>query len=321
MTLAPTVGIGLPQIPGTGFSASGMGSFITRSEALGFDALWVSELTSAPILDPLGVLAHAAALTRRPRLGVAVLLTPLRAPLQLARDLATLDVLSGGRLTVGVGLGSSRALYPGYGLSAERRLRRYLDGLRLLRLLWTQDDVTFHDEWWHLEGPTRLVRPMQRPHPPIWVGARGHPGIRRAVRTGDGWIGSGSAPWPEFESSVQLVHETLAAEKRERSTFSVGKRVYLVVSDRAASATDRARAWFGANYGNPSLAETAALIGDAPACAEVLNRLTEQGVDHLLLNPIIDEFEQMECLAEKVLPLLRTANPSTAQSVNRSTGT
>jgi alkanesulfonate monooxygenase SsuD/methylene tetrahydromethanopterin reductase-like flavin-dependent oxidoreductase (luciferase family) len=241
MSAPLTFGLGLPQIAGPESGIADLRSLAPRAEALGFDALWVAEMTRAPALDPLGVLAHAAALTQRVRLGVAVLLTPLRAPIQLARDLATLDVLSGGRLTVGVGLGASPAVYARYGVPPGRRLRRYLDGLALLRALWTQDEVSFENDWWRLEGRTNLVRPVQRPHPPIWIGARRDRAVRRAVELADAWIGSGSAPWSEFFGSLEVALEHLAASGRDPGSFTIGKRVYVAAADDAAQARKRVR--------------------------------------------------------------------------------
>jgi alkanesulfonate monooxygenase SsuD/methylene tetrahydromethanopterin reductase-like flavin-dependent oxidoreductase (luciferase family) len=130
-----------------------MRRFLERAEALGFESAWVVEqvLGAFPCLEPVELLAWAAALTSRIRLGTAVLLTPLRSPVQLAKGLATLDQLSGGRLDVGIGLGGNPKIYPAFGISASRRVARFNEGLRLMRALWTEPRVTFAGEFWQLE--------------------------------------------------------------------------------------------------------------------------------------------------------------------------
>jgi alkanesulfonate monooxygenase SsuD/methylene tetrahydromethanopterin reductase-like flavin-dependent oxidoreductase (luciferase family) len=294
--------VALPQVVGDDFSSDDIRSFATRAEGLGFSALWVSELTSAPILDPLAVLAYAAAATTAPRLGVAVLLTPLRVPMQLARDMASVDHLSDGRLVVGVGFGSSTHLYPAYGLSSEHRLKRYVDGLELVRRLWTEDRVTFRNAWWDLED-VRGLAPAQTPHPPLWFGARRGPALRRAAEIGDGWIGSGSAPHEEFCTSLAEVRRHLDDRGRDES-FTIAKRVYIEVDDDVSRGRSRMREWFAANYGKPSLADEVAVVGDADHCAEHLHELRELGVGHFILNPVIDPRHQLDVLAVEVLPRL-----------------
>lgn len=301
------IGIAIPQITSAGSLPRQLPGYLNRAEELGYESLWVSELTSAPILEPLSVLNYAAATTTRPRLGVAVLLTPLRVPYQLAQDLATLDQLSAGRLIVGVGLGSNAGIYPRYGLPTERRVTRYRDGLELIQALWTQEKVTFHNEWWHLDNVALGVRPAQRPHPPLWFGARRGKALRRAVGLGAGWIGSGSAPPDEFAHALETVRKHLDDLGRDPRTFTIAKRVYLHVTEHGERATERIRQWFAANYGDGELAHNVAVIGDAEYCAGQLHRLRQAGVATLILNPIIDERRQMELLAAEVIPRTRSS--------------
>ena len=154
MTSRVRVAAGIPQAWATGgIDRPRMRRFLERAEALGFESAWVVEqvLGAFPCLEPVELLAWAAALTSRIRLGTAVLLTPLRSPVQLAKGLATLDQLSGGRLDVGIGLGGNPKIYPAFGISASRRVARFNEGLRLMRALWTEPRVTFAGEFWQLE--------------------------------------------------------------------------------------------------------------------------------------------------------------------------
>ena len=117
-------------------------NFLGQADTLGFHSLWVQEVIDAALLEPVMLLTYAAALTQRIRLGSAILLTALRSPLQVAKTLSSLDHLSRGRLIVGVGLGSNTEVYPGYGISTEKRLRRFIDGIDLLKALWTEERVS-----------------------------------------------------------------------------------------------------------------------------------------------------------------------------------
>lgn len=292
------VGIALPQVVGpSGADTGHLRRFVERAEGLGYAGLWANELTSAPVLDPLPLLSYVAAATDTARLGVAVLLTTLRIPLRSARELATLDQLSGGRLIVGVGLGGSTKLYPPSGVPGRGRARRFEDGVRLLERLWTDDEVTFESEWWQVEKLALEPKPRQRPHPPVWFGARSEPALDRAVRLGDGWIGSGSAGPDEFRGHLDHVHRRLETAGRDPGEFTLSKRVYVHVAEDHRGGREHVRQWFGANYGNADLADRVAIVGPADECMEQVADIAALGLHEILLNPVDDDLEQMEALA------------------------
>ena len=133
------LGIAVPQ--GFADGAVDMGlvrRFVARAEALGYDDLWVAEQITGTIasLEPTGLLAYVAALTERVRIGASVFVSTLRNPVQFAKSLSTLDHLSEGRLTVGLGLGTNTRMFPAYGLPEERRVARYVEGIRIMKALW-----------------------------------------------------------------------------------------------------------------------------------------------------------------------------------------
>src|SRR5438876_12396939 len=144
------LGVAIPQtFLGGPIDPPKIRTFLTRVETLGFASAWVVEqlLGRIPSLEPVTLLTYAAAVTGRIRLGAAVLLTALRSPVHLAKSLASLDHLSGGRLTVGVGLGGNPRVYPACGLSAARRAARCAAGLALTKRRWTEARVTFAREF------------------------------------------------------------------------------------------------------------------------------------------------------------------------------
>lgn len=309
MTAPGRVGfaIAIPQI----FSqprvdAAALQTFLTRAEALGFESAWVLEqiLGQAASLEPVALLSYAAAVTRRLRLGSAILLTPLRNPVQLAKGLATVDQLSGGRLIVGVGLGGSTRVYPAFGLSPEGRVRRFAEGIRLMKRLWTEERVSFKGEFWTLENAAMEPKPIQKPHPPVWFGAHQPAALRRAVELGDGWIGAGSSSTADFKAQAAQVRAHLAEAGRDPSTFSIAKRVYLAVDPDKARALGRLREWCGRFYGNPALADRVAIVGDAQEVIGGLREVRAAGAELLLLNPVFDELPHLELLAGEIVPAL-----------------
>ena len=283
-----------------------MRRFLERAEALGFESAWVVEqvLGSIPSLEPVECLTWAAALTERIRLGTAVLLTPLRSPVHLAKSLATLDQLSGGRLDVGIGLGGNTKVYPAYGITAARRVARFNEGLRLMRALWTEPRVTFAGEFWQLENAAMEPKPVQRPHPPLWLGGHHPDALRRAVGWAAGFMGAGSASTATFAQEVELLRGFLAEARRDPATMDVGKRVYVAVDRDRERAGRRLAEYFGAFYGRPQLAAEVSVWGSADQCAAGLREVVDAGARLVMLNPVFDELEQLETLVADVVPRL-----------------
>src|SRR5262245_28870397 len=301
----PLFGIAMPQIfAGPRLDLTHLQAFLGRVEALGYESAWVQEqvLGSAASLEPVTFLAYGAALTRRARLGVAVLLTPLRAPVQLAKSLATLDQLSGGRLIVGVGLGGRPELYPPMGLTPEHRVGRFTEGLEVMRRLWTEDRVTFRGRFWTLDGAAISPRPVQTPHPPLWFGGQHPEALRRAVRHGDGFIGAGSASTDAFRAQVEHLRRFLAEAGRDPSTFPISKRVYLMIDADRARGMARLAEWFGWYYGNAGLAAKVAVTGSVEDCAAGLREVRAAGAEMILLNFVGDELANAELAADQIVP-------------------
>jgi probable F420-dependent oxidoreductase len=168
-----------------------------NAEALGFRDLWVTEnsLDHVFCFDPMVVLTYAAAVTTTIRLGVAVVVLPVHSPIHVAHQVASLDYVSQGRAILGVGLGRDQH-YAEFQVPRERRVRRFREGVELIKALWTEPRVSYRGEIFQLDGGTMAPKPVQKPHPPIWLGG-GHPdALRRAAVIADGWMGSGGSRWP-----------------------------------------------------------------------------------------------------------------------------
>jgi probable F420-dependent oxidoreductase len=195
-------GIAIPQ---TYPNPERLQQFLRRAEELSFNAVWAIEqvIGTAPVLEAVTTLTYAAAITRRLRLGVAVLIITQRNPINLAKALSSLDTLSEGRLIVGVGLGGSTRCYPAYGLAPEGRVGRFRENLNIMKRLWTEDKVTFSGRFAQLDSVAMEPKPMQKPHPPIWFGGHVESALQRAVELGDGYIGAGSIPMNTFLDDIK----------------------------------------------------------------------------------------------------------------------
>jgi len=305
-------GIAIPQaFGGEPVDVTLIENFLRRAETLGYHSLWVQEVIDAALLEPVSTLTYAAALTQNIRLGSAILLTALRSPLQLAKTLSTLDQLSHGRLIVGVGLGSNTNVYPGYGISADRRLRRFIDGIDVIKALWTEERVSRESEFWKIVDERVEPKPVQKPHPPLWLGGSHPNALRRAVQLGNGWLG-GRTSTEKFKSHVAAVRQNLDELKRDSADFMIGKRTYIAVDKNKARVEQKLNQWFGEVYRARDIANTTAIYGGAQECVDKLGEIVLAGAKLLILNPISDHMEHLEILASDVLPKLSPAWEKTA---------
>src|SRR5918992_2541390 len=199
-----------------------------RAEALGFSDLWVTENTLDHVFsfDPGLILTYAAAVTTRIRLGVAVVVLPVHNPSHVAHQFATLDYVSGGRAILGLGLGREHH-YAEFQVPTEHRVRRFREGVDIIRAIWTQPKVQYQGSIYRLDGAGMVLKPVQKPHPPIWLGGDHPNAVRRAATIGDGWMSAGAASAAAFGKSVQILREELEKLGRDPARFPISKRVFL----------------------------------------------------------------------------------------------
>ena len=203
------IGIGLGTLSGAA-SPQRFNAIVDRCESLGFDSLWMSERIGAETPDPMIALAIAAGRTTRMKLGTSVLVLPGRNPVILAKEMATLDVLSGGRFLPAVGLGAvdppeQRA----FGVERGERGRRHDEALALMRACWTGEVISHHGEFFTVDDVQVLPRPTQ-PRLDVWLGGIAPSELRRVGRVGDGWLPSFCSP-QDVADSIPVI-ETAAAE-------------------------------------------------------------------------------------------------------------
>ena len=269
-----------------------------RADALGFGDLWVTENTLDHVFsfDPMVVLTYAAAVTTRIRLGVAVAVLPVQNPIHVAHQVATLDYVSNGRAILGVGLGRPDH-YAHVQVPREHRVRRFREGVELIKKLWTEPKVDYRGSIFQLDGGTMTLKPVQRPRPPIWLGGDHPDAVRRAAAIADGWMGSGGSSTATFSRCVPILRAELEKAGRDPATFPISKRVFLSVHDRPDVARADLDRWFTTVYRNPAGADASGVHGTPDQVRERLEALVATGANHLLLNPVCRYAEQVEALA------------------------
>jgi len=197
------------------------------AEEAGLESLWTGEHVvlpdprvppspappGTPILDPAVALAHVAAVTRRIRLGTGIIILPQRNPLVLAKELASVDVVSRGRLLFGLGVGYLEPEFRALGAPFEDRGAYTDEAIDVMRALWTQWRPAHHGRFFSFRDVDAHPRPVQRPHPPIHVGGLSRAGARRAARKGDGWYGF-LTDLEATRRSLGWIEEAIAAGER-----------------------------------------------------------------------------------------------------------
>lgn len=295
-------------------------------------------------LQPVPTLARLAGeVDRDTRLATQIIISPLYHPVMLAEELATLDIVTEGRLDVGLGLGYIEREYETFGIPFDERIPRFEEGLQVLRELWTNDRVTFTGQFHQLEDASVHLRPVQDPHPPIWLGAQTKAGIRRAARYGDAWPITPQVAAADLPARVRIF-----ADERERLGKPFGRlplRREIVVGrdreDAIARAVAMARPWYEqmASQGTKevSSAEVAGqmrdvvtrsfILGSAAECAEQLRAIG----DRVPVNPVVtrgnwpgmttdDMIAYVETLGHELIPSLRDYQSADALAVDQVAG-
>jgi probable F420-dependent oxidoreductase len=224
------LGFGVP-VSGVWATPDNQVRFVRRAEELGYRSAWTFQRLLVPVepepdprsgmevyrsvLDPVVSLAYLAGHTDGIRLGVAVLNMPFLSPALMAKQLATLDILSGGRLDVGLGVGWSRVEFVASGVPYEHRGARAEEFLHALRALWAEEVVEFRGRFYQIPPARMQPKPLQRPHPPVLLGGGAEPALRRAGRAADGWISASNADLRHIDEPIATVKRAAAEAGRD----------------------------------------------------------------------------------------------------------
>jgi probable F420-dependent oxidoreductase len=303
--------ISIPQLVTGRFDDAGLKAYLARAEDLGFEGGWTMEQTigESPGIAPLELLSYAAACTTRLRLGVAVLITSLHDPIQLASAVTAVDQLSHGRLDVGVGHGGNFRPFAAFGVDRATFVSYFNEGLELMKAAWSDDPrITFHGNFRDVDGLPIQPKPVQRPHPPIWFGGTAPKALARAVRYGDSFLGAGSSTTATFAEAATTVRRELEEQGKDPAGYTIGKRVYLMIDDDAARARQRVVDGLHRIYGQMPGIDAVPVSGTPADVVRGLQEVADAGAQMILLNPVgadvAEDRAQMERLATEVIPAL-----------------
>jgi probable F420-dependent oxidoreductase len=302
-------GIELPQVFFDGpVDMEHIRRFATRAETLGYDSFWLQErvIGDFNILEPVTLLSYVAAITATLKLGTSVIVLPLRNPIQLAKAYSTLDVMSGGRAVMGVGLGGGHlgSHEDVFGYTRDGRVTRFTEAVQIMKLLWSEPRASFRGRYWNFKDISMEPKPMQKPHLPVIFGGHHENALRRAVRYADGWMGAGSSSSAAFTRESTRIRDFLDQAKRDPATFHFAKRVYLAVDNDKARGERRIREWFAKRYKNADLGPKVSIWGSSAECTEKTQTLVDAGAQQIIFNPMFDEMEHLEICAKEIMPHL-----------------
>lgn len=340
---AASVGFGI-RLPVAGPLAgrNAVARVAVTSERLGYDALWVHDYivwtreldrthvscgmielvhddTQPLFLESLTTLAFVAGLTTRIRLGTAVLCLPYRQPVIAAKQIANVDVLSGGRMILGVGVGANRSTnnqdFEVLGIPRAEKYDRTREYLAAMRTIWTADRPSYAGAFVSFPETEIFPKPIQRPHPPIWFGGRGPRAIELVVEFGDGWLPTWLTA-DGYREHIARLRDALVTAGRPDAHIVIADEIVACIAPthEAALATSRATldtlsAGFTVRTAEEALASS--LIGSPNEVAEKAARLIEAGVEHFEVKFIyrsIDHLEdQLEAFRDAVAEPLRAS--------------
>ncbi|MFQ5904682.1 MAG: LLM class flavin-dependent oxidoreductase [Candidatus Binatia bacterium] len=276
-----------------------------KCEEMGLHSFWLIDRIAYDNLEPLTVLAAAAGATQKIRLGTSVLLAATRHPTVLAKSVATLDFISGGRITLGIGFGSRENDFTAVEVSYKRRGSRAVEGIKLMKRLWSEENVTHKGRFYQVENLTIGPRPIQSPYPPIWTGGSAEVALKRAGTFANGYI-CGSSAIEGFPSVWEKICNYAKAAGRDPQEIERAALTFIAIDENRARAVEACAAYLNRYYGKVRAdVEKTFLVGPPEACAERITSFFSRGLDTLIIGPVTPDLKQLDLLGEKVLPLLK----------------
>lgn len=300
-----------PEMP----DAKALADYGVKAEELGFDSLWVWDHMllgvepNFPIIESLTVLTAVAARTSRIKLGTGILVLPLRNPVLLAKQLASMDQLSKGRLLMGMGAGWYKREFDAMGIPFERRGKIMDANLEILKRLWTEESV--NGEW----GPHKVSKavmypkPVQKPRIPILIGGYVDRVLKRAATAGDGWLTYFYTP-EAFTKSWTKIRSFATAAGKDPDALMNGNQLPIMVGPSRGAVQDEMMDWLNKEWDFPSNSDCSrdsAIMGTPEECVAQLERHLEAGVQKIVFVPYKYRPDQVEIIAREIVPRLRHA--------------
>ena len=292
-----------------GVGGPDVGDFAERAEALGFHSVWTGEHIAKwrAVLTVVPVLGAFAARTKRVTIGSGILLLPLRNPAIIAKELATLDLISHGRLAVGVGIGGENpADFTACGVPIKQRAGRTNELLQILPRLWREKSVTFHGKYFTLEDVSIYPKPVQPGGPPFYVAGRSEGAMRRAARYADGFIPYLYSP-EHFAKAMQQVRAFAEEANRDPAAIAGLDNQFIAVADTKDEARRLAAAALSFSYRQDftKVVDKFCVLGTPDDCIARLREYAAAGADHIIFAPATPDnmfAEQLAVIAKEIVP-------------------
>jgi probable F420-dependent oxidoreductase len=294
------VGLRIPAVHPT--DPDGLRQFVARAEALGFHSIWVGNhiFYHVDVPDSLHMLTWVAAQTSRVRIGTSVMLSSYLNPVLLAKAAATLDCLSGGRLTLGMSIGGTEAEYSSIGVPMNQRVGRLLENVRIMRRLWREEEgVEYEGRYFKIEKADIRPKPVQRPIP-IYFGAASEPMFRRLARVADGWVAGSGGRVESYLERIEQVRGYAREAGRDPDRLGFVKQHNVSVHSDHDEAFRRAERHWKTYYGERFDVERNAVFGTVDECAAVLAGFAATTAPELTLalEPASLDLDELERLRE-----------------------
>ena len=320
--MAIRIGVGFGGWPFARKDPELLWEYVEAAEALDIDSIWLSDrvVSSALSMEPLVALSFIAARTTKLKFGTSVLALPLRNPTVLAKEIATLDFLSGGRALPAIGLGGEDGReFEACGTPRSQRAGRTDEAIQVMRRLWSEDGVTFHGRYFTLNDVTVEPKPVQAELPPIWIGGRSEPAMRRVARLGDGWLVSQAAP-DEVRTGIDKIHGWADEYGREIEEDHFGALFSFCLAGSRQEAEALAEPYMFRR--RPDVDRHAfSALGTPEDIVELIDRYIDAGATKFVARPACPPElmrEQMEVLAREVVPRYHRARDGARALIRRS---
>lgn len=283
---------------------------IPEIERLGFHSIWVHDRIfhdEVNVIEPLSLLSYAAAQTSRVKLGTSILLLPFRNPILFAKMVSSLDFLSSGRLILGLARGGTHTgigdiEYGAFDIPIRKGGRVVSDAIALAGKLWTESKVSASNDFWKVESATMLPRPVQKPHPPLWLGGTSAGALRRVARFGDGWIASGGTSPQSFAKGWETIRGTAKEFGRDEALIEPANMVYVQVDNDKSRAKSILAERLSRYHNKKYDVDGKCVYGPPAECAAKLKDYVRAGSRTTILSLVDSRIDQLEMIAKEVVP-------------------
>ena len=287
-------------------SGSQLKQLVKIGDKYNYDSIWLSDhvLGEHPLLEPTVALSLIAAYSTKLKFGTSVLALPLRNPIILAKQLATLDYLSNGRLLPAFGLGQNDPIqYKACGIDMKTRGNRANESIQLIRRLWTEPRVTHHGTFFSLDNVSLLPKPSQKPAPPIWIGGRSRAAQRRTGIVGDGWLTSQTTP-TEIKAGIKFISSVARSHNRIIDPNHIGAIMGFYISENPR--IHLTPEWANIQTRRDVSAMEYTAIGTTEEIAKKIESFVKAGASKFIMRPLgpsEESADQLSLFGEDILPI------------------